>query len=116
MLKIYNSLTNKKEEFKPYNSKMVTMYSCGPTVYNYPHIGNMRAYIFMDNLRRILKYNGYNINGVMNITDVGHLTSDADTGEDKMELASKREKKSPYEIAEYYTKIFFDNLQKLNIK
>ncbi len=115
MLKIYNSLTNKKEEFKPYNSKMVTMYSCGPTVYNYPHIGNMRAYIFMDNLRRILKYNGYNINGVMNITDVGHLTSDADTGEDKMELASKREKKSPYEIAEYYTKIFFDNLQKLNI-
>lgn len=114
MLKIFNSLSNKLEEFVSHDD-VVRMYSCGPTVYYYPHIGNMRAYIFMDSLRRILKYNGYKLDGVMNITDVGHLTSDSDTGEDKMEIASKRESKTVYEIAEYYTDIFMDNLKRLNI-
>ena len=89
MLKLYNSLTNKKEEFKSIEDNKVKMYTCGPTVYYYQHIGNMRAYIFMDSLRRVLKYNGYEIKGVMNVTDVGHLTSDEDSGDDKMELASK---------------------------
>ena len=88
-MKLYNSLNKKVEEFIPYGD-IVKMYSCGPTVYYYPHIGNMRSYIFMDSLRRTLKYANYKIEGVMNITDVGHLTSDADTGEDKMEVASKR--------------------------
>jgi len=114
MLKLYNSLTKLKEEFKPYGDK-VNMYTCGPTVYYYPHIGNMRAYLFMDNLRRTLKYNGYQLNGVMNITDVGHLTSDADEGDDKMMVASKRENKSPWEIAEYYTNIFMQEAKRLNI-
>lgn len=116
MLKLYNALTRKVEEFKPINEKLVKMYSCGPTVYYYPHIGNMRAYVFMDSLRRIIKYNGYDILGVMNITDVGHLTSDEDDGEDKMELSAKKENKSPYEIAEYYTNIFLTDLDKLNIE
>ena len=115
MLKLYNSLTNKKEEFKSIEDNKVKMYTCGPTVYYYQHIGNMRAYIFMDSLRRVLKYNGYEIKGVMNVTDVGHLTSDEDSGDDKMELASKRENKSPYEIAKFYAGIFFDDLKKLNI-
>ncbi len=114
MLKLYNSLTKQKEEFKPYGDK-VNMYSCGPTVYYYPHIGNMRAYLFMDNLRRTLKYNGYEINGVMNITDVGHLTSDADEGDDKMLVASKRENKSPWEIAKFYTDIFMNEAKRLNL-
>ena len=114
MLKLYNSLTRKKEEFKPFFDK-VKMYSCGPTVYYYPHIGNMRAYLFMDNIRRVLKYNGYEINGVMNITDVGHLTSDADEGDDKMMVASKRENKTPWEIAKFYTDIFMEDVKKLNI-
>ena len=115
MIQFYNTLTRKKQEFKPSQDNTVRMYSCGPTVYSYAHIGNLRAYIFMDTLRRVLKYNGYKINGVMNITDVGHLTSDADTGEDKMEKASKKENKSPYEIAEFYTKWFMTDMQKLNI-
>lgn len=114
MLKLYNSLTRQKEEFKPYGEK-VNMYSCGPTVYYYPHIGNMRAYLFMDNLRRVLKYNGYELNGVMNITDVGHLTSDADEGDDKMLVASKRENKSPWEIAKFYTDIFMVEAKRLNL-
>lgn len=113
-MKLYNSLTKKEEEFIPY-SDVVKMYTCGPTVYYYPHIGNMRSYIFMDSLRRILKYNGYKVEGVMNITDVGHLTSDSDTGEDKMEVASKRENKTPLEIAKFYTDIFMTNIDKLNI-
>ena len=104
MLKLHNSLTNKKEVFKPVEEDLVKMYTCGPTVYYYQHIGNMRAYIFMDSLRRTIKYNGYKINGVMNITDVGHLTSDEDSGEDKMEKAAKRENKSPYEIAKFLRK------------
>lgn len=113
-MKLYNSLTKKEEEFIPY-SDVVKMYTCGPTVYYYPHIGNMRSYIFMDSLRRILKYSGYKVEGVMNITDVGHLTSDSDTGEDKMEVASKRENKTPLEIAKFYTDIFMTNIDKLNI-
>ena len=116
MIQLYNTLTRKKEEFKPADQKTVKMYSCGPTVYNYAHIGNLRAYIFMDSLRRVLKYNGYGINGVMNITDVGHLTSDADTGEDKMEKASRRENKSPYEIAKFYTDWFMTDMKKLDIE
>jgi len=115
MLKLFNSLTQKKEEFKSVEEGLVKMYSCGPTVYSYQHIGNMRAYIFMDSLRRTLKYNGYKMNGVMNITDVGHLTSDADQGDDKMELAAKKENKSPYEIAKHYAEIYFNDLKSLNI-
>lgn len=115
MLKLYNSLTNRKEKFESLNEGLVKMYTCGPTVYYYQHIGNMRAYIFMDSLRRVLKYNGYKIKGVMNVTDVGHLTSDADSGEDKMEMAAKRENKNPYEIAKFYANIFFEDLKKLNI-
>ena len=82
MVKLYNSLTRRKEEVSCDENKKIKMYSCGPTVYYYPHIGNFRAYLFMDNIRRVLKYNGYKMNGVMNITDVGHLTSDADEGEE----------------------------------
>lgn len=115
MLKIYNTLTRKKEEFKPINDNKVCMYSCGPTVYNYAHIGNLRTYIFMDIFRRVLKYDGYKIKGVMNITDVGHLLSDRDDGEDKMAKASKEQKKTPLEIADFYSKVFFEDLEKLNI-
>lgn len=115
MIKLYNSLTKRVEELKPLNEGLIKMYTCGPTVYYYPHIGNMRAYIFMDSLRRVLKYNGYKLDGVMNITDVGHLTSDEDDGDDKMEVSAKRENKSPYEIAKYYTDIFFNDLKSLNI-
>lgn len=115
-LKLYNTLTHKKEEFKPIDRNFVKIYSCGPTVYNYAHIGNFRAYIFMDILRRVLKYNGYKLKHVMNITDVGHLESDADEGEDKMLKASKRENKDPYEIAKYYTDIFLRDLDRLNIE
>ena len=114
MIKFDNSLTRRKEEFAPLQEE-VKMYSCGPTVYSYPHIGNMRAYLFMDNIRRTLKYNGYKIDGVMNITDVGHLTSDADEGEDKMLVASQKENKSPYEIAKFYTDIFMRDVKELNI-
>lgn len=116
MIKFYNTLTRKKEEFEPSQNNTVRMYSCGPTVYSYAHIGNFRAYIFMDTLRRTLRYNGYKLNGVMNITDVGHLTSDADTGEDKMEKASIKEHKTPYEIADFYTNWFMTDLEKLNIE
>ena len=115
MLKVYNTLTRRKEEFVPLNDKVVTMYSCGPTVYSYAHIGNMRAYLFMDSVRRTLKYNGYKLKGVMNITDVGHLLSDGDDGEDKMEKASREQQKSVYEIAAIYTDAFMKDLAKLNI-
>ena len=115
MLKIYNTLTRKKEEFVPIDEKAVRMYSCGPTVYSYAHIGNMRTYVFMDIFRRTLKYDGYKIKGVMNITDVGHLLSDGDEGEDKMEKASREQKKTPWEIAAFYTDVFFQDLAKLNI-
>lgn len=115
MIKLYNTLTRQNEELVPINKNLVKMYTCGPTVYYLPHIGNMRAYIFMDTLRRVIKYNGYSIEGVMNITDVGHLTSDSDDGEDKMEKSAKRENKTPIEIAKYYTDIFFKDLEMLNI-
>lgn len=114
-LKLYNTLTRSKEVFKPINEKEVRIYSCGPTVYGNAHIGNMRAYIFMDNLREVLKYNGYTLKHAMNITDVGHLTSDADEGEDKMEKAAREQKKSPMEIANYYMNIFFKDIHSLNI-
>ena len=97
------------------DGKTVRMYSCGPTVYNYAHIGNMRTYVFMDLLTRGLKYEGQNVKSVMNITDVGHLLSDADDGEDKMEKAAKALQKTPTEIAEYYSSVFFSDLKKLNI-
>lgn len=105
-MKFYNTLSRKKEEFSPLSGNTVRMYSCGPTVYNFAHIGNLRTYIFTDLLRRALKAHGYKIKGVMNITDVGHLLSDGDTGEDKMELASKKQNKSPEEIAKFYTDAF----------
>lgn len=114
-LKIYNTLTRKKEEFKPIDNNAVKIYSCGPTVYYFAHIGNLRAYLFMDNLRRVLKYNGYKLKHAMNITDVGHLVSDADEGEDKMLKASRRENKNPFEIADFYTKAFLEDMKKLNI-
>ena len=115
MIQFYNTLTRKKEEFVPINPKEVRIYTCGPTVYYYAHIGNLRAYLFMDTLRRVLKYNGYKLKHVMNITDVGHLVSDADEGEDKMIKASKREHKDPFEIAEFYTDMFMKDLKALNI-
>lgn len=115
MIKFFNSLSKRKEEFSTIDEGEVKMYSCGPTVYYYPHIGNFRAYLFMDNIRRVLKYNGYKINGVMNITDVGHLTSDADEGDDKMIVATRRENKTPWEIAKFYTDIFMNDAKKLNI-
>ena len=111
----YNTLSRKKENFIPIDRDEVRIYSCGPTVYNYAHIGNFRTYIFMDTLRRVLKYNGYKLKHVMNITDVGHLESDADEGEDKMIKAAKKENKDPYEIARFYEKAFFKDLEKLNI-
>ncbi len=114
-LKIYNTLTRKKEDFIPIDSKEVRIYTCGPTVYYFAHIGNLRAYLFMDNLRRVLKYNGYTLKHAMNITDVGHLVSDADEGEDKMLKASRREHKSPFEIAEFYMNAFLGDMKKLGI-
>lgn len=115
MLKLYNTLTRKKEEFIPLKKGTVKMYSCGPTVYNYAHIGNMRAYIFMDTLRKVLKYNGYKVKHVMNITDVGHLVSDADEGEDKMAKTARIENRSVYEIAKEYTDAFMKDIKALNI-
>lgn len=115
-IKFYNTLTKEKSEFKPIEGNTVRMYSCGPTVYSYAHIGNFRAYIFMDTLRRVLKYNGHDLKHVMNITDVGHLESDADEGEDKMEKAARKENKNPYEIAAYYTDIFFRDMERLKIE
>ena len=114
-LTFYNTLTHKKDEFKPIDKNLVKMYSCGPTVYNYAHIGNFRTYIFMDTLRRILKYNVYNLRHVIIITDVCHLESDADEGEDKMEKAARKENKDPYEIANFYMNVFFEDMDKLNI-
>lgn len=114
-LKIFNTLSRKKETFEPLKDKQVGMYTCGPTVYLYAHIGNLRTYIFEDILKRVLIFNGFKINHVMNVTDVGHLTSDADTGEDKLELGAKRENRTIWEIAEFYTKIFFEDIRRLNI-
>ena len=114
-IKFYNTLTKTKDEFEPLEGNTVRIYSCGPTVYKDASIGNMKSYIFMDTLRRMLKYNGYNLKHVMNITDVGHLVSDGDEGEDKMLKAAREEKKTPLEIAAYYTEKFFQDLDRLNV-
>lgn len=111
-----NTLTKKKELFKPLGDKEVKIYSCGPTVYKDATIGNMRTNLFQDILRRVLKYNGYTLKHVMNITDVGHLVSDGDEGEDKMLKSAREEKKTPMEIAEHYTKLFFEDLERLNVE
>ncbi|MBE6685968.1 MAG: cysteine--tRNA ligase [Ruminococcaceae bacterium] len=115
-MKLYNSLTRQKEDFKTYEEGKVRMYTCGPTVYHFAHIGNLRSYIMEDVLEKYLVYSGYDVNRVMNITDVGHLSSDADTGEDKMLKGAKREKKTVMEIAKFYTDAFFADCGKLNIK
>ena len=113
---LYNSLTHKKELFVPNHPDQVKMYTCGPTVYHYAHIGNLRSYIMEDVLEKSLRYLGYNVKRVMNITDVGHLASDADTGEDKMLKGARREHKTVMEIAQFYTDAFFSDCDKLNIK
>ncbi len=115
-MKFYNSLTRSVEEFVPRDKNLVTMYTCGPTVYHYAHIGNLRTYIMEDILEKGLEYLGYKVKRVMNITDVGHLSSDADTGEDKMLKGAKREHKSVMEIAHYYTECFKSDCDTLNIK
>lgn len=112
---LYNTLSRKKEELKPIIDNKVGLYTCGPTVYNFAHLGNLRTYIFEDILKRALVYNGYEVKHVMNITDVGHLTGDADMGEDKLEVGAKREGKTAWEIAEFYTEAFKKDLQALNI-
>ena len=113
---LYNTLGNKKMEFVPHTEGKVAMYTCGPTVYHYAHIGNLRTYIMEDVLEKYLRYIDYDVKRVMNITDVGHLSSDADTGEDKMLAGAKREHKTVLEIAKFYTDAFFDDCKKLNIK
>ncbi len=115
-MQLYNSLTHKKAEFVTHTPGRVEMYTCGPTVYHFAHIGNLRSYIMEDVLEKFLRYEGYDVNRVMNITDVGHLASDADTGEDKMLKGAKREHKTVMEIAQYYTDAFFEDCRKLNIK
>jgi len=116
MIKLYNTLYRKKQIFEPLKDKKVGLYTCGPTVYWYAHIGNLRSYLFEDILRRTLEYNKYKVKQVMNITDVGHLTSDADTGEDKLEKGAKRDKKTVWEVADFYTKHFKKDIKKLNIQ
>lgn len=115
-MKLYNTLTRKKDDFIPRFEGKVSMYTCGPTVYHYAHIGNLRSYIMEDVLEKYFRYAGYDVTRVMNITDVGHLTSDGDTGDDKMLKGAKREHKSVMEIAEFYTKAFFEDCKKLRIK
>ena len=115
-MKLYNSATHTKEEFVPREPGKVSMYTCGPTVYHFAHIGNLRSYIMEDVLEKFLRHEGYDVKRVMNITDVGHLASDADTGEDKMLKGAQREHKSVMEIAKFYTDAFFDDCKKLNIK
>ncbi len=114
-LYLYNTLTRSKEEFHPVQSEAVGLYTCGPTVYNFAHIGNLRTYLFEDVLKRVLLYNGYRVKHVMNITDVGHLTGDRDMGEDKIEKGAAREGRSAWEIAEFYTQAFKRDIERLNI-
>ncbi len=116
MLKLYNTLTKRKEEFKPLEKTVVTMYNCGLTVYDYAHLGNLRAFTFADLLRRYLEYKGFKVKQVMNFTDVGHMFEDVDIGEDKMEAAAEREKKDPWAIAENYIGIFLQDSEKMNFK
>jgi len=115
-VRIFNTLTRRKETIKPLKDKRLGMYACGLTVYDFAHIGNLRTYVFEDVFRRVLEFNGFKVKHVMNITDVGHLTSDADTGEDKMELGARRERKTAWEISKYYTKLFLEDEAKLNIE
>ncbi len=115
-MKLYNTLTRKKDDFIPRFEGKVSMYTCGPTVYHYAHIGNLRSYIMEDVLEKYFRYSGYDVKRVMNITDVGHLSSDGDTGDDKMLKGAKREHKTVMEIADFYTKAFFEDCRKLNIK
>ena len=115
-MKLYNSLTHTRDEFVTHEPGKVTMYTCGPTVYHFAHIGNLRSYIMEDVLEKYLSYAGYDVKRAMNITDVGHLSSDGDTGEDKMLKGAKREHKTVMEIAQYYTDAFFADCAKLNIK
>ncbi|HIW55981.1 MAG TPA: cysteine--tRNA ligase, partial [Firmicutes bacterium] len=115
-MKIYNTLSRSKEVFVPVRPGRVGIYTCGPTVYNYAHIGNLRTYIFMDILRRVFAFNGYKVKSVMNITDVGHLLSDADDGDDKMSMAAAEQKKTPEEIAEFYSAAFFRDIARLNVR
>ena len=116
MLKLYNTLTKKKEIFRPLEKGIVTMYNCGLTVYDYAHIGNLRAFMFADILRKYLEYKGFTVKQVMNFTDVGHMFEDVDIGEDKLEAAAKREKKDPWSIAEFYIKVFLEDSQKMNFE
>jgi len=116
MIKLYNTLTKKIEEFKPIEEREVRLYTCGPTVYWFAHVGNLKTYIFEDVLKRVLEYNGYHVNHVMNLTDVGHLTSDQDSGEDKLEKGAARENKTVLDIVEFYTKHFLEDITKLNIE
>ena len=115
-MRVYNTYTRLLEEFKPITPGKVRMYNCGPTVYNYATIGNFRAYIFADVLRRSLEYFGNEVTQIVNITDVGHMTSDADEGEDKMSKAAREQKKDPWQIAEFYMNAFFDDIKTLNIQ
>ena len=115
-MKLYNTMTHRKDEFKTHEPGKVRMYTCGPTVYHFAHIGNLRTYIMEDVLEKFFRYDGYDVTRVMNITDVGHLSSDADTGEDKMLAGAKREHKTVMEIAKFYTDAFFDDCKKLAIK
>ncbi|WP_292589485.1 MULTISPECIES: cysteine--tRNA ligase [unclassified Mesotoga] len=110
-----NTMSRRKEVFKPLREGEVGIYTCGLTVYNFAHIGNLRAYVFADTLKRMFLFNGYKVNHVMNITDVGHLTGDEDEGEDKMEAGARREGKTVWEIVDFYTKAFFDDLKRLRI-
>ncbi len=114
-LYLYNTLTRRKETFRPIRAPRVGLYTCGPTVYNYAHIGNLRTYIFEDILKRVLVFNGYEVRHIMNITDVGHLTGDRDMGEDKLEKGARKEGKSAWDIAAYYTQAFKQDLSRLNI-
>jgi cysteinyl-tRNA synthetase len=114
-LRLFDTYTRSLCDFEPLDSTGVRLYACGPTVYDYAHIGNLRTYVFEDVLRRVLEFNGYRVRHVMNITDVGHLVSDADTGEDKMEIGSRRTGKSAWEIADYYTQAFKNDLSSLNV-
>lgn len=116
MLKLYNTLTKKKEIFKPLKKGIVTLYNCGLTVYDYAHIGNLRAFTFADILRRHLEYNGFKVRQVMNFTDVGHMFEDVDIGEDKMEAAAKKEKKDPWAIADFYIKVFLEDSKTMNFE
>ncbi len=114
-LKLFNTMGRELQEFSPINKNEVTIYACGPTVYNFAHIGNLRTYIFEDILRRVLTFLGYKVKHVINITDVGHLTDDGDCGEDKMEKSARETGKTAWEIAEYYTNAFFKDIENLNI-